>query len=158
MVEVIRYAHSDRLIRRCASKRRPLNQVLGVMDPSGIYEVQVALMGVIGSLWELWLGGTFALIVAFHVGRDSLNVVLLIVGCLIYLAACVSISFRYIAYTSAFVEFNTQLEVAGFDPFPSPEWFGVYNSLVTIGTFLLGTVATVAFAVIQYNREMRRNA
>ena len=120
------------------------------MDPTGIYEVQVALMGAISGLWELWLGGTFALVVAFHFGRDSVSLPLVTVCCVLYLAATVTVALRYIAYSTAIGFYNQKLSDAGFDQFPIPDWFGIPTGIITLATFTFGTLAALYFAISKY--------
>jgi len=120
------------------------------MNPAEIYEIQAAIIPSINDLWEIWLGGTFAVIVAFHVGRHSITRPLLVTGCVLYSAASASICLRYAALISAFGAFNRQLLEAGYDIFPMPEWFIVPNFTITALIFFLGTIATVTFAITQY--------
>ncbi len=111
-----------------------------------IYEVQNGVMENVNSLWELWLGGTFAVIVAFHVGRDSISRSLFVMGSLLYLLASISIVMRYLAYVAAIGELNSTLIENGLAGFPFPTWFPVSNSLLTLAIFLFGTIATLVFS------------
>jgi hypothetical protein len=116
------------------------------MNPMEIYEVQNGIMENVNSLWELWLGGTFAVIVAFHVGRDSISKALFVIGSVLYLLASISIVMRYLAYVAAIGELNSSLIENGLDGYPFPSWFPISNSLLTLAIFLFGTVATLVFA------------
>lgn len=120
------------------------------MSPTETYEAQIALMAVMNNLWEIWLGGTAAFIVAFHVGRKSVTLLLLSIGCCLYLAACVSLVMRYIAYIEMIASMSKMLVAAGHAPYPMPEWFGVPNTLLTLAIFLFGTMSALYFAVYQY--------
>ena len=116
------------------------------MNPMEVYEVQNGIMENVNALWELWLGGTFAVIVAFHVGRDSISKLLLVAGSVLYLLASVSIVLRYLAYVSAIGALNNSLIESGFEAYPLPSWFSIPNSLLTFGIFVFGTGATLLFA------------
>ena len=116
------------------------------MNPMDVYEVQNGIMENVNALWELWLGGTFAVIVAFHVGRDSISKPLLMTGSVLYLLASVSIVLRYLAYVSAIGALNSSLLENGLEAYPLPSWFAIPNSLLTFGIFIFGTIATLFFA------------
>ena len=130
----------------------PLNWVLAVMDPAGIYEVQVALMESLSGLWEIWLAGTFAVITGFHLGNKSISLRLLVVAVVLYLLVTTTIFLRYFAYASAIGGLDAMLIAAGQEEFPLPSGFGRTNFLITFVTFFIGSVATVSFAVIQYRK------
>jgi len=123
------------------------------MSPAEIYELQIGIIENVNALWELWLGGTFAVIVAFHAGRESITRALFVVGSLLYLSASISIIMRYMAYLAAIGDLNGRLTEAGHSGFPYPDWFPISNSILTLGIFLFGTLATLVFARSQHRNR-----
>lgn len=123
------------------------------MDPTGIYEVQAALIESLSGLWEIWLAGTFAVITGFHLGSKSISLRLLVIAVILYLLVTTTVFLRYFAYASAIGGFDDILQAAGQEVFPLPGGFGRTNFLITMVTFFIGAVATVAFAVIQYRKQ-----
>ena len=123
------------------------------MDATGILEVQVSLMDTIVNLWQLWLGGTFAFVIAFHSGKDSLTKAVLIVGCLIYVAASLSIAIRYYGYVIVIYELNQDLLNMGAQPLRFPDLGGTLNLITTAFTFVLGTTAATWFAISQFVKQ-----
>ena len=123
------------------------------MDVVGIYEVQTNLMDTVIGLQELWLGGTFAVIVAFHAGRESINKTILWLGCILYAVASFTIGIRYYGYVATIYNLTESIVAAGEQPLPFPMEISVANLIATAFMFLLGTFGAIAFAINQYVKK-----
>jgi hypothetical protein len=122
------------------------------MNPTDYYEIHMELIHAISSVWEFWLAVTFAVVVAFHIGRESTSRTLLWIGCTLYLAASVTAIIRYASYAGSIGAIRQELINAGVAPFPMPVSEGIAISVMTFITMVGGTIATVVFAVYQNRR------
>ncbi len=122
------------------------------MNPADFYQVQVELIGAVNGIFEIWIGFTFAVIVAVHLGTKSLNRVLLLIGLALYLTASTLFVFRFIALSNTFGAFNQMLLEMGAEPFPSGSTFRIQSLMLSI--FILGSLSTVGYAIYRYkNRD-----
>jgi hypothetical protein len=108
------------------------------MNPTEYYELIVMLSELTNTLFQTWLGFTFALIVAWHIVGPKLNLVLFVLVQSMYLLA------------SALAHYNNVLIEAGHDPFPPP---GVFIVITLLLLCILGTVGTVLYGVYAYRNR-----
>jgi hypothetical protein len=118
------------------------------VNPNEIYELQLQLVEIINGLWEIWLGLTFAFIVAFHLGRKVIGLGVTYVSCFLFVGASILVALRYIDYGMMIVSFNTQLLDGGYAPLPQAPWttYGIYNAL-TLLLISVGTGSATLFAI-----------
>ena len=88
------------------------------MNPTEYYELIVMLSELTNTLFQTWLGFTFALIVAWHIAGPKLNLVILVLAQSLYLFASALFAARYVHTASALAHYNNILIEAGHDPFP----------------------------------------
>ncbi len=120
------------------------------MNPTDYYEIHIELVHAISGLWEIWLTITFAVVVAIHIGRKSINRTLLWIGCSLYLASSLTAITRYLSYTGSIRLIEQDALDAGFTPFPMDWNLGIAVGMLTLITMIGGTIATVTFAVYQH--------
>lgn len=126
------------------------------MNPNELYNLQLQMIGIINDLWELWLGATFAFVVAYHLGRESISKSVLVIGCTLYLSASMLMLARYIDYGMGIRRIAGQLREAGFSNLQPAPWAstGIYT-IATVSIMIFGMAAATWYAIKQYrgNKE-----
>jgi hypothetical protein len=121
------------------------------MNPTEVYAVHAELIGALNGMFEIWLGFTFATVVAIHVAAQSINKWVLGTGITLYLSASYVFLIRY-AHTGGVITFlNERLTDAGLPIYPTP---GATLSLMTLFVFMFGTIATVVYAVHWFRKPI----
>lgn len=124
------------------------------MNPTDYYEIHMELVHAIGNVWEIWLTVTFAVVVAFHIGRDSINRILLVVGSTLYVAVGMVTFTRYMSYAGSIGLLRQEALAAGLPAFPQDVAMAMFMSVLSMATIAIGTVATVVYAIHQYRRNV----
>ena len=88
------------------------------MNPTDVYAVHVELVGVLNSIFEIWLGFTFAAIVAYHFAAPTMHRVILGITLCLYLLASYVFMARYFHTLEVFGFMNQELKQAGIPPYP----------------------------------------
>ena len=105
----------------------------------------------ITGLWEIWLTSTFAFIVGFHAGRESITRLLIWTGSLLYFAMTMVTTLRYLNYSRILAELRGFGENSGIENLGSMSYgFGISLFTLTLGTMCIGTLAAIYYAVSQY--------
>lgn len=123
------------------------------MNPTEIYAVHVELLAVFNSIFEIWLGFTFAALVAFHLAAASINKYMLSAALILYTVASGVFAMRHMLAAITFGELNEKLVAAGYEPYPEPP------AAVPIAVqliFLFGTISTVWYSI--YRHRSNRDA
>ena len=123
------------------------------MNPTDYYEIHMELVNAIGNVWEIWLTITFATVVAFHIGRNSINGVLLLIGTLLYIAAALVAVTRYLNYADSIRLLREEALTSGLTAFPQNLDMAAFITVLPIGTMVMGTIATATFVIYQYRRR-----
>ena len=103
------------------------------MNPTEVYAVHAELIGALNGMFEIWLGFTFATIVAVHVAAQTINKWVLGVGISLYLLASYVFLIRYAHTGSVIVFLNERLAEASLPAYPTP---GAMLGLMTLLVFL----------------------
>lgn len=127
------------------------------MSSTDYYEIHMELVHAISSVWEVWLAVTFATIVAFHVGRESVTRVLLAIGSTLYFGAAFVAIVRYGNYIESVALLRQEAVEAGLQAFPQDIDSSVLISILTVATMGFGTIATIGFAIYQYKLAQTKN-
>ena len=72
------------------------------VNPTEIYALHVELLGVLDSMFEIWLGLTFAVLVAIHLAARQLGRFVLTIGVLLYLTASYLFALRFLHTSNVF--------------------------------------------------------
>jgi hypothetical protein len=123
------------------------------MDPTGYYEIHMELVYAIGNVWEIWLTVTFEVIVAIHIGRESINRVLFSIGTSLYVLAALAMLQRYLNYIGSMGMLRQEALDAGYTVFPQDMDGAMVLSILTIITMGAGTLATVILAIYQHRHH-----
>ena len=125
------------------------------MSPTDVYAIHVELIGILNSIFEIWLGFTFAAIVAFHFAAPTMHRIILGTTLVLYLLASYVFATRYF-HTQEVVGFmNQALQDANIQPYPAP---GGEIVLFLVTIFTLGSVSTVVYAIVRYRNGKHDNA
>ena len=116
------------------------------MNPADYYALQIQLSEMVNDLFQIWLGFTFATIVAFHLA-DRFNAVLLWFVQFLYLGASIVFAAYYFNIGTVSIHYNDMLIEAGFAPHPSPGLVVVFG---LFALYLFGTIGTSAYGVYVY--------
>ncbi|NKC02171.1 MAG: hypothetical protein GKR90_27230 [Pseudomonadales bacterium] len=122
------------------------------MNPADYYALQMQLTEVVNGLFQIWLGFTFATIVAFHFGNTKMTGILVVFVEILYLGASVVFAGYYFNMGVVSIHYNNMLVEAGYAPHPSP------GSLVVFGLFALyafGTIGTCAYGIYIHRKQKR---
>ena len=122
------------------------------MDSVEMYQIYMEYIHAINGLWQIWLTSTFAFIVAFHVGRDSLTNVLTWIGCGLYSAASAALIMRYLIYIDSMRIWLDMVTEQGSIHLTDPGYATGVAALTT-GTLIIGTLVAVGYAVYQYRES-----
>ena len=120
------------------------------MNPTEIYSVHAELIGALSSMFEIWLGFTFATIVAFHIAAHSINRWILAGGLALYVSASYVFVARYFHTGSVIAFLNDRLTEASLPTYPIPP---ASMSAATLFVFLFGTIATVSYAIHRFRKS-----
>jgi hypothetical protein len=120
------------------------------VGPTDVYAVHVELLGVLNSLFEIWLGFTFAAIVAYHFAAPTMHKAILGVTLILYLLASHVFAARYFHTMDVMGVMNQKLVDAGVEPYPAP---GNEIILILLLIFAIGTVSTVVYAIVRHGAE-----
>ena len=122
------------------------------MNPTDYYELQLTVIQLANANFEIWLGASFGVIVAFHFAGDTIRIGILRISMFLYVSTSLLFVFRFCNATLVFVNFNKALVVAGHATFPATP--GAVPLVVggSVGLMLIGTVATVLYAANCYKR------
>jgi len=105
----------------------------------------------ISGLWEIWLTSTFAFVVGFHAGRESLTTLLIWIGSLLYFSMTLVTILRYLNYSRVLTELRKLGESSGIEAISSmPHGYSVSLFTLTLGTMCIGSFAAIYYAVNQY--------
>lgn len=104
----------------------------------------------ISSIWEYWLASTFAFIVAFHAGRKSITKPLAFIGCGLYMMASVAAILRYVRTVGKINLLNERMTNEGFELLVTNVVVTLGQTLFSMATFILGSIAAVSYAIYQY--------
>ena len=116
------------------------------MSPFEIYELQIQLLDQFTNVFEVWLGFTFAAIVAFHFGASLLSKNMLRACMALYVFASILFLTRYIALTVALASLTAEL--ASMDRGPIvPPYLGAPIALMIVILFIAGTTTTIWYAL-----------
>lgn len=121
------------------------------MSIAELYEIHVQLVSVVNEVWQLWLGGTFGFIVAFHIGKDSIDKAVFWVGSSIYLIASIILTVRYLDYATALGVLIQKVSDAGGDPL-QPSGFSAFYGPMTLVLMAVGSISAIWYA---YRATMR---
>ena len=124
------------------------------MSPTEVYTVHVELIGVLNSIFEIWLGFTFAAIVAYHFAAPTMHRVIVGITLILYVLASHVFATRYFHTQEVLGFMNQALQDAGIQPYPVP---GSEIGLFLLAIFILGTVSTVVYAVVRYRSGQHDN-
>lgn len=105
----------------------------------------------ISGLWEIWLTSTFAFVVGFHAGRESLTTLLIWIGCLLYFSMTSVTILRYLNYSRILAELRVLSAQSGTDGLSTMS--STYSNslfLLTLGTMCIGSLAALYYAIDQY--------
>jgi hypothetical protein len=122
------------------------------MSVAELYEIHVQLVSIVNEVWQLWLGGTFGFIVAFHIGKDSIDKAVFWVGSSIYLIASIILIVRYLDYAIAIGGLIQKVSDAGGDPLQPAGWSTFYGPM-TLVLMVFGSVSAVWYAYRATNRS-----
>jgi len=120
------------------------------MSESELHMLVAEQMNLISTIWELWLAITFAFIVAFHVGRKSITRYLSWIGCSLYLLASTAAILRYVRTVAITQILNDRLIAEGIEPLSVNTFLSAGQTLISMATFIVGTIAAVSYAVYQH--------
>jgi hypothetical protein len=119
-------------------------------SPTAVYELHVELIGLLDSIFEVWLGFTFATLVAMHFAAFRLNKFMLAAALSLYLLASLIFASRYLHAANVFSIMNQKLVQAGFDPYPTPDL--PHTPLVFL-LFVVGTLVTVFYSTHMHFKD-----
>ena len=114
-----------------------------------IQQIQEA-QNIISGIWQYWLASTFAFIVAFHAGRQSITKQLAWIGCVLYLLTSVAATLRYWRIVLFTDQLTSRWLDSGAEPIVLSPILTSGVALISLITFTLGTVAAVWFAIHQH--------
>ena len=120
------------------------------MNPTDFYDLQLQLSGNRNTLFQIWLGFTFATTVAFHLAGTRLNLFLLILVEFMYVLASYVFAMKWLHAASIIVRFNQTLVEAGHEPLPSPTAFVFWSQF---SLFAIGTLATFGYGIYTYRNK-----
>ncbi len=123
------------------------------METTGLWEVHMELVHAIGNVWDIWLATTFAVIVAFHLGGEAINRMLVWVGSALYLSVSLVGIARYLMYLTQMGGVREEGIAAGLAPFPTSVGLGSFVAILTLATMVAGTAATIAFAFYRFRQS-----
>ena len=118
-----------------------------VESPIAIYQLHIELIALLDSIFEMWLGFTFATLVAMHFAAVKLGRFMLIAALGLYLIASIIFASRYLHTGEVFTEMNAKLIGSGFDPYPTPD---MPQTQLVLLLFVLGTVTTMYYSIRRY--------
>ncbi len=122
--------------------------MLGVVEsPTAVYELHIGLIALLDSIFEVWLGFTFATLVAMHFAAVKLGRFMLTAALGLYLIASIIFASRYLHTGEVFVEMNAKLIAAGFEPYPTPD---MPQTQLVLLLFVLGTATTIFYSIRRY--------
>ena len=124
------------------------------MNPADVYAVHVELISVLNGFFEIWIGFTFATIVAFHLGAPSINKFILAVGIFLYISASYVFVARYMHTRSVIIFLNDKFVAEGIDPYPVPDY---YLLVAQTALFVVGVISTIGYSIYIYH-DKRRDA
>ena len=107
------------------------------MDAAELYGVQAELLAHISNIFEIWLGFTFAALVAFHFAANQLSKRMLRVTQTLYTLASILFVGRYFGIGAATNRISDQLEVLGLEPLV-PTGLGFFIFLLMTLLYLAG--------------------
>ena len=120
------------------------------MNEADFHILVTEQQNLISSIWQYWLACTFAFIVAFHAGRNSITKELTGIGCGLYFLVSVAAILRYLRTILFTRELNSRMIDSGFEPITTNFILGLGVSITSITVFVLGTVVSIAFGIHQY--------
>lgn len=114
------------------------------MQPGELIETYLSLLGLVNSVWEIWLAATFAFVAAIHLGREVLN--RFFVGMLVslYLSMALIMFIRYINFLMMMGDVLGRLESSGIDPLNQPGRFEIL--LLSVFVWVFGSIGATVFA------------
>ena len=116
-------------------------------SPTAIYELHIELIALLDSIFEMWLGFTFATLVAMHFAAIKLGRFMLVAALGLYLIASIIFASRYLHTGEVFNEMNAKLIESGFEPYPTPD---MPQTQMVLLLFVLGTVTTIYYSIRRY--------
>ena len=119
-------------------------------NPTELYAVHVELVSVIDGIFEIWLGFSFATMVAFFMGAKAINRYIAAMGSLMYLFASYIFIVRFFHTASVINFLNDKIIEVGLDPYPRPD-LPVPMGVV----MLIGTAITVLVSIYTYLKQNR---
>lgn len=125
------------------------------VNPTEVYTVHVELLGVLNSIFEIWLGFTFAAIVAYHFAAPTMHRVILGVTLTLYVLASYVFAARYFHTMQVFGFLNDELQEVGIQAYPAPSG---EISLFLLVIFVVGSISTVVYPVLRYRGARQSNA
>jgi len=123
------------------------------MDLAEYYSAQMELLAHVSNVFEIWLGFTFAAVVAFHLGVDHLTKGLFRFAQVLYLLASLLFMLRYFALLTFMAQLSERIVEAGGEPLALPTSFGITVFALMISTFFAGTTMTVVYSNYRFRRR-----
>ncbi len=117
------------------------------MNIAELYDVFYAALEVLDRLFEFWLTGSFALLIATYFIGEKMNRTMYWLICIGYCLFSAGLAIRYIASTAKLVDMRTQLEAAG-----ETLLFSNFSGFTVIITFMFGSIGTLVY-LTQVNRN-----
>ena len=118
------------------------------MNIPELYEVFYAALEVVDRIFEFWMTGTFALVIATYFIGDKMSRLMFWLLSLGYLMFSVGLAVRSLASSGKLIDTRIQLEAAG-EVMPLSVEAGFAMSI----TFIFGTVGTLIYLVQSYRNR-----
>ena len=117
------------------------------MNPTDIYELQLQYIDIISGVWELWLAATFAFVVGFHAGRETIGRFVLFIGCFLYLGTSFLLAARFVDYGLSIGFLDNWVVESGHSSLPRAPWAkGPFYIMTSLLIMTIGSVASTIYA------------